>query len=650
MSLVWCGGGLSSRTLGDLAAVGDQCLGGADFALWVSGPFPLSSSSLSGSAAPTETFVHPWAGSDHCGVRPVGQGGYQACSSFARLLHPSLCDSKGHRWVAPNHRPLAPEQLCGCLPFSYGDLTGCSSIPSGRGLVGISGSPGCLPSGAGSSIFSPVPQVLSGGVGLPVPCSLFWPFYGSSGLYPHHGPCLRDHASSWVPDPPVPRRLAGPGFHLPGECSGEGLPSLALPASWDLGQPSQELVDTHADSGLSRDYDSNYSFEGFPDPQANPEAFSSAPGLSVHPVSSGVHLEAAIGDHVLDVCSGSRLRMLSLQLRLHVAGRLQVDDYLVDWDSTCHRDLLWWSDVSHLQVGMPLGESLPNLCLFTDSSDTGWVASLGDVHPSGSWSPLSSQFSINHRELRAVWLALRGFLTFLRGCIVAVFSDNTTALACLKKQDGTRSANLNTVAQLVLRFCEEFHITLLPQFIPGKMNVLADSLSRRNQVIGSEWTLCAEVFCQLLHRWPATIDPFATSLNYRLPVYFSPMVDPQSAGTDAMLQSWDSLQAYAFPPFGLLSLVLTKVRQSQGLELTPIARIWPQHLWSPDLLELLVEIPSFLPHRRDLLKQPHFHHYHENLHVLQLTACHISSVPRVIPASLQRWLVNLPSVVDTPLG
>ena len=45
---------------------------------------------------------------------------------------------------------------------------------------------------------------------------------------------------------------------------------------------------------------------------------------------------------------GSRLRMRSFQLRLNVAGRLQWDDFLVVWDSDWHRDLLWWSDVSHL--------------------------------------------------------------------------------------------------------------------------------------------------------------------------------------------------------------------------------------------------------------------------------------------------------------
>ena len=38
---------------------------------------------------------------------------------------------------------------------------------------------------------------------------------------------------------------------------------------------------------------------------------------------------------------------------------------------------------------------------------------------------------------------------------------------------------------------------------------------------------------QLVHRWPATIDLFATSLNHRMPVYFAPMSDPASSGTDS---------------------------------------------------------------------------------------------------------------------
>ena len=230
---------------------------------------------------------------------------------------------------------------------------------------------------------------------------------------------------------------------------------------------------------------------------------------------------------------GVQLRMRSLQLRLNVAGPSLLEDTLVSWDDSCLPDLRWWSDVSHLQVGLPLGSPQPTLFLFTDTSDSGWGVSLGGDQLSGLWSRDCSSFSINHQELLAVLYAVRGFLPCLQGQIVALYTGNTTALPYLKKQGGTRSQTLNLVAQAILRLCEVHHVQLLTQFIPGKLNVLADSLSRKSQVLSSEWTLCSEAFHQLLRRSPVTIDLFATSLDHRLPVYFLPMVDPQSAGTDA---------------------------------------------------------------------------------------------------------------------
>ena len=252
------------------------------------------------------------------------------------------------------------------------------------------------------------------------------------------------------------------------------------------------------------------------------------------------------------IVPGSRLRMRSLQLRLNAAGPLLLDAFLVSWDDGCLRDLRWWSDDSNLLVGFSLGDSLPDLSLFSDASDRDWGATLGDLHLSGLWSPLCSRFSINQRELLAILFAIRGFLPHLRGQTVAVYSDNSTALAYLRNQGGTHSSSLNEVAPVLLCLCEAQSVRLLPQFIPGHLNVLADSLSRRSQVLGSEWTLCPQAFAELLRRWPATIDLFETSMMSRQPVYFSPMYDPLSAGTDAMLQSWDGLKAYAFPPFGLI--------------------------------------------------------------------------------------------------
>ena len=101
--------------------------------------------------------------------------------------------------------------------------------------------------------------------------------------------------------------------------------------------------------------------------------------------------------------------------------------------------------------------------------------------------------------------------------------------------------------------------------------MVADSLSRPNQVIGSEWMLHQEVFDWLHKRWPVTIDLFASSLSHRCSVYFDPVSNPMAVGTDVMLQSWDSLQVYASPPtppFAMISQVLTKVRASQSLSMT----------------------------------------------------------------------------------
>ena len=131
----------------------------------------------------------------------------------------------------------------------------------------------------------------------------------------------------------------------------------------------------------------------------------------------------------------------------------------------------------------------------------------------------------------------------------------------------------------------------------GSSNVTVDALSCPNQVIGSEWTLHQELVDHLVHKWPAVIDLFATSLTARLPVYFSPASDSRAAGTDALLQPWDNLQAYAFPPIAIIRRVLVKLRSSRNCESTLIAPFWPQREWFPDLLELLSDVPITLSKR-----------------------------------------------------
>ena len=242
----------------------------------------------------------------------------------------------------------------------------------------------------------------------------------------------------------------------------------------------------------------------------------------------------------------------------------------------------------------------------------------------GRWSQMEREFSINLQELCAIHLGLLHFHRSLLGQPVRVFSNNTTALSYIKKQGGMFSAALNHKAHL-LRWTESLGITLVPQFIMEAWNVMAASLNRQDQVIGSKWTLAQEVVDELRARWPAMVNLFATFLNYRLPIYFSTLNNPMAVGTDAFLQSWDGLQAYVFPPFALVRRVINKLRSCKGTLLTLVAPLWPQMEWLLQLRSPLVAPPATLPLRADLLRQPHVHRLHQNLHVLQVHVWRLSS-------------------------
>ena len=206
----------------------------------------------------------------------------------------------------------------------------------------------------------------------------------------------------------------------------------------------------------------------------------------------------------------------------------------------------------------------PDLLFWSDALEQGWGTNLLDQFVLGCWSVMERSFSIKLRELQVICLGLLLFGPSLVGCMIDIFTDNTTALSYVHRQGRTFSPALNHEAQLLLCWAETMEVTLAPQFSMGARNVVADSLSRQDQVIGSEWTLAQEVVDELRKRWLVVVDLFATSLNYRLPIYFSPLNDLMAAGTDAFLLPWDGLQAYTFPPFAQIHNMLNNLRSSRG--------------------------------------------------------------------------------------
>ena len=69
----------------------------------------------------------------------------------------------------------------------------------------------------------------------------------------------------------------------------------------------------------------------------------------------------------------------------------------------------WWLDETKVLTGQPWHPLQHAVQLFTDASNEGWGAHLGDSTARGVWSPMESRLHINLLELKAVLLALKQF-------------------------------------------------------------------------------------------------------------------------------------------------------------------------------------------------------------------------------------------------
>lgn len=274
-------------------------------------------------------------------------------------------------------------------------------------------------------------------------------------------------------------------------------------------------------------------------------------------------------------------------------------------------DLLWWQ---HHLVGWE-GRSLlpfpPDVCITTDASKTGWGAFLSTpADPDlplerawGFWAPHESSQSSNWREATATLLAMKSFSSHLRGRSLLVRTDNISNVAALTR-GGSSSPRLTEIARQVWDLRHGLSLRLTAQHVAGVLNDEADRLSRI-AYDKDDWKLHPLFFESVCNLWgtPDT-DLFATRVNRQVPRFFSLSHDPESAGTDALLQSWSSLDAYANPPFVMIGAVLHKVRRDQAT-VRLVLPLWKSATWWPLLLELLADVPRLVPLQEDTFLPGH---------------------------------------------
>ena len=312
-------------------------------------------------------------------------------------------------------------------------------------------------------------------------------------------------------------------------------------------------------------------------------------------------------------------------------------DNLLPWTEAIAAHLDWWQNPSNVLKGADLHPKHHSIQLFTDASHEGWGAHLDQKFHKGS--VVRSGKKATH-----ICPRIEGGLpgpSRLQGPVPesnSVSCDVQLNSGSLhQQQGGTHSVEMCALLWKIMTWCHHYHITLKARHIPGCLNVMADLLSRSNQVQSTEWSLHPQVFKQICQKWfTPHVDLFATHLNHKLPLYVSPIPDPRAWDIDALNINWTNLTAYAYPPTALLHKVIQKIRQCQCLIIV-IAPGWPGMPWFWDLVQLSTEIPLQLPVSTTLLKQSHKLVFHNNPQHLNLHAWCLGADNSKNKASLWRW-------------
>ena len=431
-------------------------------------------------------------------VSPVKEGNRKGGKcKISRVLQLPVPSTQASPKVEASHRPKQAQHFSTHRKVQNGNSRVHQDLSDSRRVGIVDRSVRRLPTHPHPSKLKEIPKVLLQVTGVPVHLPPIQTSHSPPGLYNDrkgsetNGPLQRTQSS------PIPGRLADQvpvAGGSPSEHSGGGRPNSVL--GLDNKSEKSELKPTQV-----------FSFEGYeyhldsalvkPTQERWLKLQDLILRLKSKRVLTATCLMSLIGllASTEKMVPEGRLHMRPFQFHLKEHWRYpQSLDNLLPWTEAIAAHLDWWQNPSNVMKGADLHPKDHSIQLFTDASNEGWGAHLDQNSTKGLWSDREKRLHINVLELKAVSLALRDFKDQCQNQTVLVATDNSTVVAYINKQGGTHSAEMCALLWKIMTWCHHYHITLKARHIPGCLNVMADLLSRSNQVQSTEWSLHPQVF------------------------------------------------------------------------------------------------------------------------------------------------------------